>query len=287
MKRYFCKSLLIGMTVAITMSMTAYAYNWQCSDDVLKISDDDAQLLWNSGYHEQDGKTVDEIQTLLADLSGSYVPAGTSEMDVNGNPIDWDTSGSGGEEGAGLETSVDLMEGAEISEEEKESVAAVLEAIPVQEVEAENGSLRIAFEPGKGWADYTVCVTLYDSNFKKQLLYLYPQNDYQLTKELPVGHYQIYKMEVPGDKNDDYPIVYDMPEFDITADGLVQITAKSSLRHVSPVESSPAETQGQLVEEAKKQNIVFSEIFIIISAVVIVTIILGAVMAIKNRRRYE
>lgn len=287
MKRYFFKSLLIGMTAAIAMSMTAYAYNWQCSDDVLKISDDDAQLLWDSGYHEQDGKTVDEIQALLADLSGSYVSAGASEVDVNGNPIDWDTNGSGGEEGAGLETSVDLMEGAEISEEEKESVAAVLEDIPVQETAEESGSLRIAFEPGKGWADYTVCVTLYDSNFKKQLLYLYPQNDYQLTKELPAGHYQIYKMEVPGDKNDDYPIVYDMPEFDITADGLVQITAKSSLRHVSPVETSPAETQGQLVEEAKKQNIVFSEIFIIISAVVIVAIILGAVMAIKNRRRYE
>lgn len=170
-----------------------------------------------------------------------------TETDSLGNIIDWQED-IGGEDAAGTETEADLIKPPEYDESERAEVDAILETTEADEETEETGFVTFTCDFDNSWAGYNVRVSLYDQNFEQHILYCYSQNNFEVMVELPVGHYQIAKIQVPGDDGR-YTLVYDMAEFDITEQKPVTVTIRPAGEVTKP--TKPVETENATEIEAE------------------------------------
>ena len=157
-----------------------------------------------------------------AEASAESPEAAGLPTDPYGNPIDWDTTASGGEDAAGMETEVDLMDSPTYSPEEQESVAEVIGTKPAKN--EETGFVRVTCDLGDDWAGYNIRVVVYDKDFDQYLIYCYAQNGYTALEEMQAGHYRVYEAAVPGDQTKAYPMVLSVQEFDLSPNGTFELT---------------------------------------------------------------
>ena len=175
----------------------------------------------------EETQSPEAIEAPVADTEPAEAPAESHEAaelptDPYGNPIDWDTNASGGEDAAGMETEVDLMDSPTYSPEEQESVAEVIGTKPAKN--EETGFVRVTCDLGDDWAGYNIRVQIYDQDFDRYLIYCYAQNNYTALEELPAGHYQVYEAVVPGDQTNAYPMVLSVQEFDLSPNRTFELT---------------------------------------------------------------
>ncbi len=146
--------------------------------------------------------------------------------DLYGNEIGWEIQENGNEEGAGYETSADMMEAPTYSEKEQEEILENFRTVKEAGTEtAGTGWLRINGNLGDGWPGYNITVAFYNDSHKRVEVKLYSQDYFKAKKELPAGIYKVYRAFVPGDENgSSYPLVVSDSSIEIEQDKTAELT---------------------------------------------------------------
>ena len=144
--------------------------------------------------------------------------------DLYGNKMEWDVQGSGREDEAGYETDADMMEAPTYSAKEQEEILESFRTTDKTET-AGKGWLHIRGNLGDGWPGYNITVAFYDDSQRRVELTLYSQDSFVTKRELPVGHYKIYRAYVPGDENGSkYPLIVSDSSIEVEQNKTVELT---------------------------------------------------------------
>ncbi len=149
--------------------------------------------------------------------------------DLYGNEIGWEIQENGNEDGAGYETSADMMEAPTYSEKEQEEILENFRTVNGAEAGGTEttgtGRLRINGNLGDGWPGYNITVAFYNNSHKRVEVTLYSQDDFKAKKELPAGIYRVYRAYVPGDENgSSYPLVVSDSSIEIEQNKTAELT---------------------------------------------------------------
>lgn len=166
---------------------------------------------------DYDGIVTDEMIEEWEQKNGT-----DSATDSYGNDIEWDIHGNGDEDGAGYESSADMMEAPTYGSEEQREI---LENIKETDEISEKGWLYIKGELEDDWPGYNVTVALYDKNHKRVEITVYSQNNFQVREEMREGVYKVYRAYVPGDENGrQYPLVVSDSKIEVAKDETAELT---------------------------------------------------------------
>lgn len=174
------------------------------------------------------------------------------QTDEFGIVMDWDATGNGGEDGAGLEETAAITESAVDETYSFEEQADILKQMQEAETTAptETGLITVTLSNAPDeWSRNNICVTLYRGNVEEKV-FLYRQSNWETKEQLPIGHYTVYKVESLDGQTEFHA---DVNSFDITENNAVTLKLSHGSLETAVILSNADQTELEsLAEEAAK-----------------------------------
>ena len=180
------------------------------------------------------------------------------EMDMFGNPIDWERNASGNEDNAGNELGETKVHDETYSFQEQ---ADILQEMLMNETEApkETGYITISLDENTlDWNQENIKVELSRGNVSEEI-WLYRQTGWTARSELPVGHYTFYRARTADGA---YKFSCDLNSFDISENGNVILTLNMGLEKLEvQIDEETVTASGEIGNEIDSENIERNKLF--------------------------
>lgn len=200
-------------------------------------------------------KTAVAIALMLMWIASDTAYAEEPVTDPYGNVITWDTNGSGNEENSGDETIENKYVMETYSPEEQEKILQQISEATT-EAPSENGWVTISLgDVPEDWSQNNIKLVLYRGNIK-ETIFLHRQQNWNVSEQLPVGHYTVYKASTI---NNTEKFHADINTFDVTEDGNVNIILSYGERETPVIKIDDSTDESDKDESGNTTEIIQSE----------------------------